>query len=268
MPTPNRITSGFTQDAIWQPLGQIGVPNPAFYHQTFDDFDFYDTNEYTTTTASTGNIAATAADGGAVTLTTAATTSDFESFQRKVAGFAFVPPTASVAGKKTIFLTRIQLNSVGVGGFTVGLMNTSATPFAPTDGVYFTKPINSAVLSLVSNVGSTPVTMVIPAADFTALANNTYVDLGFLYDPSSGKGGPNLFAIVGTNLVGYAPQSGTGATNLGGTPPRQPVASFIQINGVMPALTAVLLNPTIAVQAGTTSVTTLQADFLFAARER
>ena len=274
MVTPSRFTSGLSLDAPWQPLGRIGEPSPMFYHRKFDDFDQYDTNQWTTVTTSTGTVAVTPGDGGLVLATTAATNADVEGFHAPVAGFTFSPPNGTtVAGKKLVFLARLSLSSI-LSGFTAGMMNLTATPFAPTDGVYIQKLENVAAINLISMVGSVPTSIAIPSAAYSAFfANGATFDVGFLYDPSNGQGStpqgaPNLYGFIGQNLVGYQPQSGSGALNAAGNPPRQPVVSFFQVNGANPTLTTANLTPTVAVQAPSAAAVTMTVDFVYASKER
>ena len=257
MATPVRYPSGFTQDAPFQPLAHIGVPNPFFYHVHADDFNVVDANVYTTTVTTAGTVAGAAGDGGTALFTTNATTplvTDIAALQLKTASFALIPATSTTAGKKTAFLTRIQVSDAVNTAFNVGLMNTTATPFAPTDGVYFTKVTGAANnLTLVSNIGSVTTTVAIPTAAYT-LTNNTYIDLGIYVDA---KG--NVGAYVGTNMVGLSPQSGTGSTNA-----NRGTSAVL----ALPGLTSVVLNPTLAIQSGSATSKTALVDFVLAARER
>lgn len=271
MVAPARFTSGFTQDNVWQPFGQVGVPNPMFYHQTWDDFDFYDTNEWTTLATSTGTVALTAGDGGLITATTAATTNDVEGIQRKVAGFTFSPPNGStVAGKKLLFLTRISLANIN-SSIIVGVMNAAANPFTSfTDGLIVYKASGSSVFQLQNAVSSSQTSVSFPASASTWFANGVTFDVGFLYNPSSGTGtaGGSIVGFLGQNLVGYAPQSGSGSLNLSGTPPRQPVVSFVQINGSNPTVTTVNMAPVVAIEANASAAQTMVVDFVYCAKER
>lgn len=257
MVAPVRYTAGFTQDAIYQPFGQIGVPNPFFYHLVSDDFDELDAAKYTTTALSSGTATSPSFDGGAVLLTTAATGSDTVAIQKKTATFLPIPATSSVAGKKIVFLTRIRLSDVVACGFNIGLLNTTTTAFAPTDGFYFLKVAGSAVVSLVSRVAGVSTTVAVPATSFT-LTNNVDTDLAIYYD-GKGAGIGTLYGTIGPSQVGYAPQSGTGAT----PPVRAPSVGF------QPAtVPAVLLNPTISLMTSTAVANTLTADLMAAGRER
>lgn len=257
MVSPVRYTSGFTQDAIYQPFGQVGFPNPFFYHVVSDDFDELDAAKYTTSALSSGTATSPSFDGGAVLLTTAATGADTVAIQKKTAGFAVIPQTSSVAGKKIVFVARLRLSDVTACGFNIGLLNTTATAFAPTDGFFFQKVAGSAVVNLVSRVAGTSTTLAVPATSFT-LANGVDMDFAIYYD-GKGAGVGTLYGTIGPNQIGYAPQSGTGST----TPVRAPSVGF------QPAtVPAVLLNPTIALQTSTAVANTLTADLMAAGRER
>lgn len=251
MTTPNRFTSGFVQDAPWQPLAHIGIPNPFFYHQFFDDFNGFDTTQFNSTITSAGTVANAAANGGALLFTTNAGTplaTDIASIQGKAAGFQ------NVAGKKTVFFTRIRLGNITNPAFVLGLIQTTATPFTVTDGVYFSKATGSTTINLVSVIGSVATTtpLVFPASFFAAA---TDIDLAFEITSSG-----DVLVSVGNGLVGYVPQSGTGAQ----TPPTR--APIQRVTGL--TLTTAVLNPTLAIQSGTAASQTMQSDFVLAAQER
>lgn len=253
MPTPVRFTSGVTTDPVWGPLGQYGMRNPFFYHEVEDDFDssLGVTGAWTQTKTGNGTIAHTAGDGGLGLFTTNSSTpaaGDVCSIQLPAASFAFA------AGKKFFFLTRLKLSSAANNGLLCGLIQTTATPFTVTDGLYFLKATGSASnLILRSTVSSVNTDLTIPTSAYT-LADATNIDLGFYYDGKTG-----VYATVGSQLVGYIPQSGVGSL----TPPvKSPNAFFA------PTLTTANLNLTLALQSGTASSKTMTADFILAAKER
>ena len=256
MPTPVRYTSGFTQDAPWQPLAQAGFANPFFYHTYADDFDYFAAQAYTSTLTGVGTSALAGTDGGNLLLVTNSSTpaaTDIASIQLKSAGFAFVPATSTVAGKKSFFMTRVSMASVINGSLFVGLMNTTTTPGAATDGLYFQKLTGASnTLQLVSMVGSVATTLTIPTNAYT-LVNNVTIDLAWYFD-----GKQTVYAFVNGTMIGYIPQAGTG-TN---TPNRGAVASFT------PTLTTAVLNPTLAIISGTAASTNATFDLILAARER
>lgn len=245
---PVRFPSGTSTDFPWQPLADFGFRNPFMYHEWEDDFDTLNTL-YTATKTSAGTIASAAGDGGRVLFTTNASTplvGDICSLQLPVAGFA------PAANKKQFFMTRVNLADVTNPALLVGLIQTTATPFTVTDGIYFSKATGSAAnLQLISMVGSVPTTLTIATANYT-LTNGADLDLGFYINRNR-----TIYAFVGPALVGWFTQSGGLANSKG------PVGSIVN-----PTLTAVNLNPTIAIQSGTASSKTMTLDFAMAAKER
>jgi len=247
MPAPTRFTSGLTQAGSFQPLGALGIPDPFFYAMYEDDFLPYNAALYTVT-ASGGSVAGTVASGsgGRILITTGGSAGNFGELQLPAAGFQYV------AGKKLAFLCRLQVANVTTSSILAGLINTTATPFAAVaDGIYFSKA--AASTNLVLNVvtgGSSKGTATLAGA----LANATDIDLGFVVNRLG-----DIKAFAGANLEGAKRQN---FTVLG--------PNFGILNSALTgAITAVLLNPTIAVSNGATAAAmTGVADFLFAAQER
>lgn len=252
-PTPARSTAGSTTDPPYGPLADSGLSNPFFYHQFADDFDnaLSATGLYTVTAAS-GSVAHSAGDGGLALFTTGATSGNFAEIQLPAASFTL--PQGAGAGKKFFWLARLQLGDVTASALIAGMCNITATPFtAVADGIYFSKASGGTVLNIVSVVGSTATTTAIPASAYS-LANATNLDLSFYIDAYG-----NLNVFVSPNMVGYVPQSGTGAS----TPTR---GRCLQVSGL--TLTTANLSPTLAVQAGAAAAKTMTADFHCAQKER
>ncbi|CAM5998761.1 unnamed protein product [Sphagnum balticum] len=117
-------------------------------------------------------------------------------------------------------------------------------------------------LVFVAKSGSVATSIVIPTSAY-ALANATDVDLAFYVNRKQ-----DIDIFVGSQLVGWLPQSGTGVQ----TPPGPPyvagaVAALRQ--AITPTtLTSAVLNPTLAIQSGTASSKTMNADFFMASKER
>jgi hypothetical protein len=247
MASPTRWPSGITQAASWQPLGQIGIPDPFFYVTYEDDFIRYNAGDYTVT-ATGGSVAATAANGsgGRVLFTTGATAGNFAEIQLTAAPFQVV------AGKKLAFMTRFRVTSGTTSAVIAGLIATSATPFtAVADGIYLNKPAASTTMSLIAVTGSTVVgTVALP----TAIANGADVDVGFYLDRSG-----NIQVFQGVDLEGARRQDyATLVPNVS-----------IRASALTGALTSVLLNPTLAISNGATAAAmTGVFDFSFAAQER
>lgn len=250
MASPTRFTSGITQDAKWQPLGEVGIPDPFFYAYYEDDFLPYNAAIYTVT-ASGGTIANTSANGsgGRVLFTTGATAGNFAELQLPLATIQYT------VGKKLTYLTRINAAQL-TSPIIVGLINTTATPFTGgsiTDGIYFsTVAASNGVFTLNVVTGSVVVgTLSIPNV---ALVAGKDLDIGFLVDRLG-----NIKVYMGNNLLGFrrantsvlGPDFGLNAGALTGS------------------ITSALLNPTIAISNGTTAAAaTLVSDLQFAGQER
>lgn len=250
---PQRGTSGFTTDFPWQPLANCGAGNPFFYHQYSDDFDANLATAIWTITHSnaSGSVAHTAGDGGIALFTTGATSpagADVASIQLPAASFTFT------AGKKHFFLCRLQVSDAVNAAFNVGLVQTTTTPFTVTDGLYFNKATGSAANLLLRSTNTSANTDLTINTGYYTLANNTNIDLGWYVDRNQ-----NVFAFVGSQLVGFLPNSGTGTLT---PPPAGPMGSFT------PSLTAANLNLTVALQAGTASNKTAKVDFVACLKER
>lgn len=246
MSAPTRFTSGLTQAAKFQPLGNMGSPDPFFYAEFYDDFIPY-VSSYYTVTAAGGSVAASATGtNGRILFTTGATAGNFAEIQTTDSNFQYV------AGKKLFFLTRLQVASVSTAQFIAGLISTNVTPFsAVADGIYFTMAAGSSNLVLNAVTGST----VIGTTTITgAISANTDIDLGFFVDSQG-----NIRAFVGSNLEGVARQD---YATLG------PNHSILAAN-MTGALTTALLQPTLAISNGTTAAAiTGLSDFLLGASER
>lgn len=263
MPAPARFPSGLSTDFPFGPLGAMGLPNPLFYHLWWDDMDQeISESGYTKTTSGNGTVALAAGDGGVGLFTTNSSTpliTDVASLQLPAAGFSVT------AGKKMFFLARVQLSSISNANLLLGLIQTTTTPFTVVDGIYFLKP-TGALTGLVLNVAKASVvtSTVIPVSAYT-LANNVNIDLGFHVDRAQ-----NVYAYVGSQLVGYLPQSGTGANNASGVPaiPAPGPVAALQQAAVPTAMPVVNLNPTMALGSGTAASSTMTVDFALAAKER
>ena len=244
---PVRFTSGVTQDAVWQPLGLVGIPDPFFYATYDDDFIPYNSALYTATLDG-GTVAQTVANGagGRILLTTAAVASDFVGLQLTGAAFNLT------SGAKCAYLTRIQVGAIATTSFSVGLVQTTVTPVTITDGIYVKYTAAGTSMTGYVVTGSVVVgSVTIPVAP----VNATDIDIGFVTDRSG-----NVQFFAGSSLVGN--KIGSQDTALLG-----PMATIYNTS-LTGAFTTALLNPTIAVFTTATSASTLVADFQLAARER
>jgi hypothetical protein len=248
-----------TTDPPFGPLADIGVPNPFFYHRDFDDFDYLDTQKWIVTSLSTGSVLGEVGDGGLIIFTTAATSGDTEVMQHPFANFSL--PQGATLGKRAAFLVRLQMSDITNSDILVGLCDKTTTPFsAITDGLYYEKVSGGTVLNLNSVVGSTATTLAINTAAYS-LVNATNIDLAWLV---TRKG--DVVAYVGSQLVGWIPQSGTGALNTSNYPALPVVGPTGRITA--PTLTTANLTLTMAIKATAAAVKTLTVDFIGAWKER
>lgn len=252
-PKPMRVPSGFSTDMPGGPTANMGLPNPAFYHSVFSDFDddLTVSGVWTKTASGNGSVAHAAGDGGLALFTTNSSTpliGDIASIQKPVAGFAF--PTN---GKKMFFVCRIIVPEYVNTAWQVGLIQTTTTPFTVTDGLYFYKATGSSSnLILRSMNGSANTDLAIPTTAYSLVAGQP-IDVGW-YINRLGQ----VLAFIGTQLVGWVLESQAG----GLVGQRGPVASFT------PALSAANVNPSLSFQSGTATTKTGNIDFALWAKER
>ncbi len=246
--SPFRLAAGFTQDQSWQPLGLLGTPDPLFYSETYDDFNFYQAGRYTVTNTGNGTVAGTPLDGGAIIFTTNSLTpaaTDISAIQ---------PDNANLTLSSTLkwaFLCRVQTSDATNAALNLGLIQKTATPFTVTDGVYFGKA-SGATYPTFSVVGGSTVQATVSLDGIVAFANNTYLDLGFTYD---GRG--NLLVFAGSNLIGQKNNQNTAVLG--------PVAR-LDLSAL--TLTTAVLAQSLAIESGTASSKTMTADFFYGAKER
>lgn len=275
---PIRNQAGATTDLPFGPLADSGFGNPFFYHQFADDFDnaLGANGLWTSSVNNGGTTAQTPGDGGLALFTTGAVATNFAAIQLPAADFTL--PQGVTVGKRLFFLTRLLTSDVVNSAIIAGLVNTTGTIFTGgsiTDGVYFLKTSGAATLSIVTASAGTLTTWAIPASAYT-LVNATSIDLAFYVDFYS-----NLNVFVGSQLVGYIPQSGTGAAStVSGVSVLPVVGRVLRITGVNnttdPAsptgapwtVSAVNLNPTLGISTTAAAAKTLTVDFIGVQKER
>lgn len=246
MAAPTRFTSGITQAAKWQPLGDAGFPDPFFYSSFEDDYNPYVAGYYTVT-ATGGSVAQSVANnlGGRILLTTGAVAGNFAELQ-------VAPFIQYTAGKRLFFLTRLQVASATTSQFVAGLISSNVTPLTSVaDGIYVSKSAGSTNLVLNAVTGGVSRGMSTLSG---VLSNNTDIDVGIEVDRQG-----NVKMWAGESLEGVKrPES----SNLG------PNASLLSTS-LTGALTSALLGPTLALGNGVTAAAmTGISDFLLGAMER
>jgi len=244
MSTPTRFTSGFTQDRIFQPLGNIGQPNPFYYATYYDDFIGYVSSRYIKTITTAGTISQVAGANGRVLFTTNATTplaTDIAALQIDYASIALLTTN------KASYLCRIQLADVVNSEVNVGFIPATVTPFTVTDGLYLGKASGATQFTLYNVIGSVVQNSIV--VPFTP-TNNVDFDLSSYYNARG-----SVYVYAGSNLVGH--KSNQNKALLG------PAASI-----EVASLPTITLNPTLALMSGAAASTNLNVDFHYSAVER
>jgi len=178
MATPTRFSNGITTVRKDNVLGMFGLPDPTEWIVFWEDFDksqfnnITDTTTWDITNTGTGTIALTDVLGGCLLLTNAAADNDALFVQKKGECFKFT------AGKKVFFKARFKVSDATESDFIIGLQITDTTPLDVTDGVFFQKDDDDALLDFHVEKNNT-------ATDKTAIAtvvSDTFLEVGFYYD--------------------------------------------------------------------------------------
>ena len=175
------FTSGVTNVGSDSTLGKLKAPAPHKYHTYFNDFDTYLASDWTITTTEDGTGSATEAladgDGGLLLVTNAAGDNDHDFFQLVKEGYKYE------AGKQLAFNIRFKTNDATQTDIVAGLQLTDTSPLDVTDGIFFLKADGAATISFIVEKNSTQTTLTLP----NSLADDTFMTLGFLYDPNTQK---------------------------------------------------------------------------------
>jgi len=175
------FTSGVTNVGTDSTLGKLKAPAPHKYHTYFNDFDTYLASDWTITTTEDGTGSATEAladgDGGLLLVTNAAGDNDHDFFQLVKEGYKYE------AGKQLAFHMRFKTNDATQTDIVAGLQLTDTSPLDVTDGIFFLKADGAATISFIVEKNSTQSTLTLP----NSLADDTFMTLGFVYDPKDQK---------------------------------------------------------------------------------
>jgi len=175
------FTSGVTNVSGDGTLGKLKAPAPHKYHSYFNDFDTYLASDWTITTTEAGTGSATEAladgDGGLLLLTNAAGDNDRDFLQLVKEGYKYE------AGKQLAFNIRFKTSAPTQTDIVAGLQLTETTPLDVTDGIFFLKEDGSTSISFIVEKDSTQSTLTLP----NALADDTFMTLGFVFDPKDQK---------------------------------------------------------------------------------
>lgn len=234
--------NGMTNAGPGQAMATSGIPDPTWAHVFHDEFNTLSATAITTTTVGTGTTALVAESGGVLLDTTSAAAGDALYHQVPVAGFQIT------AGAQLFFKCRLKLDSATLSDVYAGLIETSATPLAPQNGLFFVKPAGAASLLLRHIKAGVVTDTPIPVA--SQVLANTWVELSFYCD-----GGGNVAAFVN-------PTTGLGRPVPGGS--RGMVAKLLALAG---GWTAAMLSPSFGIRNSTAAARTLRCDYLTVVNE-
>jgi len=110
-------------------------------------------------------------------VTNAAGDNDHDFFQLVKEGFKYE------SGKQLAFHVRFKTNDATQSDIVAGLQLTDTTPLDVTDGIFFLKSDGAATISFIVEKDSTQSTLTLP----NSLADDTFMTLGFVYDPKDQK---------------------------------------------------------------------------------
>lgn len=172
--TTTNEPGGLTNAVLDSTLSAYGDMDPFVFHAYSNDFDVYQSGDWTNTATGSVTNAVTAGDGGWLSMLNSASNSDLNSLQLKAAGFAIV------AGQQAWFKCRFKTSSATNAALIIGLIQTTTTPLTVTDGIYFSKAAASTQLT-----AKTAASSAISTLNVATMADNTFVSVGWHYNGSS-----------------------------------------------------------------------------------
>lgn len=169
--------------------------DPFKYYTYTNDFFTYHADEWTITTTEAGSGAATEAltsyQGGALLVTNDDADNDLDFLQLKGEAFKYV------AGKNLFFKAKLKVSDATQSDFVMGLGITDTTPLDTTDGIFFIKVDGAATMDLLIEKDNSATTN----SSVATVADDTWVTMGFHYDPSGNGGAGSVRIFVDDALV-------------------------------------------------------------------
>lgn len=249
-----RMPQGLTNANTWQTFGNAGTPDPTWSHLYTNDFDTFNTADWTINKVGAGTTALTPFAGGALLLTNTAGATD--AIEMQLVNASFQTPV-TLPGKGVWYKFAGQMSDILNSGFYCGLVQAGATTIASiTDGVFLSKDTTTTgALTLHVRKASADVSFALPAA--CSLVAATYFELGIHV---SGSGNVTAFfnPTTGSNPIFAAAAASTGGASRGSVALiPQPVA-----------LPIVLLTPAFGYINASAAARTLTVDYVVAAQNR
>lgn len=239
---PTRSPNGLSNAALGSAMAMAATPDPTIAHMFFNDFDDFTAAQWTITNVGvTPTNAVTAEDGGALLTTTTAGASDSSFLQKPAAGFKLQ------AGKQAFFKARLKPSDATNSELYAGLIITSTTPLAASDGLFFFKASGQTAWRLLSVVGGVTTGVILPAN--CVAADATYAEVAFAYD------GKDLYAFFNSQI---------GTQTFDPTKMNRDYVAVLRA----PSLTTALLNISFGIRNGAAAAKTLTTDYILASFER
>jgi hypothetical protein len=228
------LVNGLNNVADNSIMKQFGMMDPTKWHTYFEDFDRFAAAEWTITTTEGGSGSATEAltdaDGGVLLITNDDLDNDADFFQKVGESFKME------AGKRAFFKARFKVSNATQSDFVIGLQVTDTTPLDVTDGIYFRKDDDDALLDVVcrkdASTGSTSATGIHTVVD------DTYLTVAWYYD-----GVDKLYYAVNDVILGT-------------------------LSAAAAYLPDTELTVSFGIQNGSAGAKTMSVDYIFASKER
>lgn len=167
-----------TASTSGQALTNYHSPDPAQAHTFFNDFDEFESGEWTiTVTGAASAVAVANVDGGAITLTDDAGANDTVCLTKN--GVSFLPD----ASKELWYEARVKVSDATKSQILVGITNAATVPFTLsniTDGIFFHKPAAAKLVDFYVRKDATTGSQKV--ASITSLTDDTFVVFGVYYD--------------------------------------------------------------------------------------
>jgi hypothetical protein len=185
---PGRFKSGVSTAAPGELYGNLPIPSPLPVYGYSNDFSTYAAGDWVVTSTGAGASALTDGLAGQITLTTGATTTNYQSMELAKKSFYLTPGYASW------FNILFKLGDVAHTLLLAGWVDTLAGPNTPGTGIYFSKTDASTTLNLILNNAGTKTTMTVGT-----VAADTWYNVGWYYN---GKSLPTIsaFSSIGSTL--------------------------------------------------------------------
>ena len=183
---PARFPSGLSTGTPGSLMANYRFPSPISAYEYVNDFSTYAAGDWVVTSTNSGTSALVDGEGGLLTQTTGATTTNYQYNELAKKSFYMV------TGYQHWFWINFKLGDIAHTSMLAGWVDTLAGPGTPGSGVYFSKADTSATLNLILNNASTTTTLTVGT-----IAASTAYTVGWYYD---GRSTPTLYVYSSIGL--------------------------------------------------------------------